>query len=233
MPSCNYCNKNLSSISSLNYHKKNTKKCLLLQETHKKNSKNGSNSKYEKLKIEHDILKAKYDKNNSNNEKLKIEHDMLKTNYEKMEKKYDSIIVILATKPTTTTTVNQNKTIVITRQLPTSEVIRTKATKSLTVDHIIGGQEGIAKFCIDEKIVTPDNYKLTDKARGNGRYKNKEGNIVMDSGIKHLTGLVKEGARSVICKIYADNFDNDKVHDGYTEIQDIGSTNGKFIKGIS
>ena len=214
---CIYCKKVLSSTSALNLHLKRTKYCLKLQAELKLKE---SNSNLLETQVLASDYKALY-------EKLLIDHTRLLEDKKTIEAKYDALIEKITSK-THKTTINTNNIISVFNR--TDEEIKNIYSENLTIDHIAGGVQAIAKLIV-EKVIKDMTGKpmitITDKSRGNAKYKLSTGEVVIDNGLDKFTEKHRE---LVIKRMYqvasnpehfADFLDTESTTcTGYNEIVD-------------
>ena len=237
MPVCQYCNKNMSTLSSLNTHQKRTQKCLILQGIVPKgefNCPTCSSSFLYKLSLSKHIIacnKKHLVETNANivaqnkiqeledienikkNNLLQAEkiasletslfntetkYNTLQYNYTKLleekkttEVKYENIIERITKEALSKTkTINQTNTNNISVFNRTDEEIKNIYSENLTIDHIAGGVQAIAKLIV-EKVIKDMTGKpmitITDKSRGNAKYKLSTGEVVIDNGLDKFT----------------------------------------------
>jgi hypothetical protein len=191
---CEYCKKKLSSLSSLNYHKKNTKSCLKLQGVtfDKKVNCEFCNivlsskislqrhvkiCKYKYKNIEYDLHDAlkKIEMLNSIISELRSDKNELLTDYK-------DLAITAVKRPTSTKNVHINNYIKNMSPLLDSDIKKT--IPMLTLEHHVKGAEGYAQYALEfpfkNKIVT------VDIARNKIKYKNEEGDIIEDVGFKKM-----------------------------------------------
>ena len=226
MPICQFCNANMSTISSLNIHQKKTKKCLIIQGIVPKgefecptctltflsklslsshtiacNKKQlpeiiaNLETKYNTLLDDHNKL---LDKHNKLLEEKRITDIMFQDKYNMLleekkttEAKYENIIERItkeALSKTHKTINNTNNNISVFNR--TDEEIKNIYSENLTIDHIAGGVQAIAKLIV-EKVIKDMTGKpmitITDKSRGNAKYKLSTGEVVLDNGLDKFT----------------------------------------------
>ena len=221
MPICQYCNKDMSTMSSLNHHQKRTKACLLIQGIVPKGDFNcpickssfltkvslashtiACNKRHGETK--EDIIN-KYNMLLEEKKTIEIKYTILLDNYNKLleekkttEAKYENIIeritkeALSKTKTINNQTNNTNNISVFNR---TDEEIKNIYSENLTIDHIAGGVQAIAKLIV-EKVIKDMTGKpmitITDKSRGNAKYKLSTGEVVIDNGLDKFTEKHRE-----------------------------------------
>jgi hypothetical protein len=192
---CKYCKKIMSSLSSLNYHQKNTKSCLELQGvTLDKKVKcefcNLVLSSKTSLQRHVKICKSK-NKNIEDELKDAIKIiDMLKntvaelrTQLKDYKDDYKELSMTAVKRPT-----NSTKNIQINNYIKNMNPLLEEDIKSsvpmLTLEHHVKGAEGYAQYALEfpfkDKIVT------VDMARNKITYKNEEGDVIEDVGFKKM-----------------------------------------------
>jgi hypothetical protein len=106
------------------------------------------------------------------------------------EDKYDTLIDKITKEALSKTkTINQtNNNISVFNR--TDEEIKNIYSENLTIDHIAGGVQAIAKLIV-EKVIKDMTGKpmitITDKSRGNAKYKLSTGEVVIDNGLDKFT----------------------------------------------
>ena len=250
MPICQYCKANMSTISSLNNHQKKTRKCLIIQgitpigEFKCTTCTSTFLTKYSLSNHTVSCIKKCLPETNAvlkqKNDFLESKYSMLLEDYKKLEAKYDAVIEkitieALSKKNKTTINTTNNNISVFDR---TDEEIKNIYADNLTVEHIAGGVQSIAKLIVD-KVIRDVTGKpmitITDKSRGNAKYKLSTGEVVLDNGLDKFT----EKHRDLIVKRmyhiasnpehYLDFLDTDsKTCSGYNEM--IDDTEGVNLK---
>ena len=272
MPICQFCNVNLSTITSLKMHQRRTKKCLIIQGLSTKgdfecptcklsfltkfslsshivscNKKllpeiNASlETKYNILLEDKKTTDDKYNTLLDNYNRLLEEKNRLLEEKKTTEAKYETIIeritkeALSKTKTINNQTNNTNNISVFNR---TDEEIKNIYSENLTINHIAGGVQAIAKLIV-EKVIKDMTGKpmitITDKSRGNAKYKLSTGEVVIDNGLDKFT----EKHRDLVIKrmyqvasnpeYFADFLDTESnTCTGYNEIVD--DSNGANLK---
>ena len=190
---CQYCQKNLSSKSSLNYHQKNTKTCLLIQgqsidkkvncEYCKKTLSSKSSLKRHINLCRH---KYKYIEDELYDAKKEIE---LLTNIIKelrldkrdLQERYDKLSITAVKRP-----VNSTKNIQINNFIQQMKPLKiediTDSVPMLTLDHHVKGPEGYAEYALEFPF--KDKIVCVDVNRNKIKFKNEEGDIIEDIGFR-------------------------------------------------
>ena len=207
---CEFCNKILRSISSLNQHQKTTKYCLKIQNKVNDNficlycenifttkqalskhldicKEKKDDTKEEKIKT----LEEKYLKNIEELHEKDIEIATLKAKIEIYEKDHDTISDIAKqTKVTTTNNIINNLAVYDTNKI--TENFSNKL-ENITKNDIINGQKGIANFLapclyddLGNKMIT-----CTDRSRLIFTKIDENNNKIKDSELKNLALLIQ------------------------------------------
>ena len=215
IPVCQFCNKDMSTMSSLNHHQKSTKKCLILQGIVPKGDFNClvcSANFLTKISLSTHTIACNKKRLPETNASLETKYNILFDNYTKVleekritetkynmlleekkttEAKYETIIERITKEALSKTnkTINQtNNNISVFNR--TDEEIKNIYSENLTIDHIAGGVQAIAKLIV-EKVIKDMTGKpmitITDKSRGNAKYKLSTGEVVIDNGLDKFT----------------------------------------------
>jgi hypothetical protein len=132
---------------------------------------------YEYLLIEHKTLQDKY--------------NILLSDKKSTELKYDNLIEKItneALSKTTHKTTHNNINISVFNR--SDKDIKNIYNDNLTINHIAGGVQSIAKLIVDKvirDITGKPMITITDKSRGNAKYKLSTGEIVVDNGFEQFT----------------------------------------------
>lgn len=222
---CEYCHKILRNKSSLNVHQKKTKACLKIQGNDKQGEyvcECGKDFHNKQNFLDHQnickIVNTDYvnnlrvqltDSNKKNMllerivEELKKDKEELKKDKEKLMADYAKLAAISANKSTTTNNTTNNLNLSVFDKTPGD--IKRIVDENYNFDYFVQGQKGVAKFTHVYVLKGDENkppmYLITDKSRGNGKYKNAVGEIVSDIGMCGLTRKIhpsiKEKARII------------------------------------
>jgi hypothetical protein len=216
---CKFCNNNFSTISNLNYHIKNNKKCLEIQQIQNDDmsscefcKKNFSNKALKvhlrtcKIKKEKEIDDIIKEKDNLLKEKddiieiiIKEKDDIieeLKNRILKLETENDiykndhDFVKNMAAQPKTT---NNNKIKVMNNFFDNPEKVRQLVNEKLTQDHICDGQKGVAQFAYDILLKDDEgniNYFCTDPSRSIFKFQNSDGETEKDIRAIKLTNML-------------------------------------------
>ena len=206
---CEYCEKIVSTKQNLSNHlsvcfkrkdKQNTK-LKELRDNELKELKKLADEIVEKDKI---IIKI-----NTQLENYKEQLENYKAQLEKQEEqikdlqeKLDKIANKAIDRPTTVvsnTTTNNNLNIMSTLDFNNMDKIKNAIENHLTVNHVVDGQKGLAKFMVDT-ILTDEKgnllYVCTDSSRHIFKYKNSDGEINKDvEATKLIAFMVDAGIK--------------------------------------
>ena len=177
---CEFCNNQYKTVSSLNHHKKTTKKCLILRDaintayffecktcdfkttvkdtfnSHKCKKKDITTYSEDKInKLEQDLkyMKEKIEKLKYKNRLLKIE---LKDKLEKQLEKQENQLFSLASKPSIKI---RNLNNVLTSLDFKENSIKDKVDNNFTLEYLSEGIKGVAKFTKEHIINSSEDGK--------------------------------------------------------------------------
>ena len=197
---CEYCNTNLSCTAALKQHQKTAKYCLKLRNLEETN--------FECIKCDKKFsLKSSLDRHmmtcsSTNCElretivSLKQEVEVLKGKLEdalnreqELREDYANLAAISAKRSTTTNNTVNNLNLGVFDK--TESDINSIVNEKYDRDYLIQGQKGVAKFTSQHLLKTtedkPPIYLITDRSRGNGKYKTSKNEVVTDTGMNSLT----------------------------------------------
>jgi hypothetical protein len=226
---CKFCKKELSSLSSLNYHQKNTKSCLKLQG--KSVNKNvecefckASLSSKISLQRHIKICKNKY-KNIQNDlddalktiEMLKETIKELRADKTELRSDYKELSITAVKRPTTSTK-NIQINNYIKNMPPLLESDIKENVQYLTLDHHVKGAEGYAEYALEFPF--KDKIVCVDTSRNKIKYKNEEGDVIEDAGFRKmmvkLCNELKDRSFNLSQEHYeklSDNFSDNEMED--------------------
>ena len=101
-------------------------------------------------------------------------------------------------------------------------------------DYLIEGQKGVARFTHSHVLKIKPNqlpmYTITDKTRGNGKYKTSNTEVVIDNGMQGLTKKLHPSIKSkaINIAIVEDAMNNEEVYNGYQEVFKMDDDNSVF-----
>ncbi len=237
---CQYCNKVLSSKSSLNMHQRKTKYCLKIQ------GKNSEELLYKcpcgkKFVRKHHLLTHQESCIISPElNKLRIENQILKSKLEdalrrEKELRADySILASICANKTTTTNNTTNNHLNLGVFDKTHEDIKKIVDKHYDRKYLVQGQKGVAIFTNKHVLKSDGNkpiYIITDHNRGNGKYKVSDTEVVTDPGMSGLTKkvypIIKKKAIYIV-STDPNPMEDDELMTGYHEVFDMGENNSVF-----
>ena len=218
---CDYCGTQFKTISSLNYHKKNTKYCLKLQNELDLQDKLSYqcqvclkyfSKNYLKIHFQDKCGSNIYNLNNlikdlkdkivlleKENILLTKECDTLKEINTVYKSDHDCIQDI-AKQPRnivhSNNTNNKILNIITPLNFTNKEDIKNKINDSYKLDYIFSGQKGVAKFAVDHILKDEEGnlkYVCTDPSRQIFKYKDETGEVRKDVEAKKLTNFLVEG----------------------------------------
>jgi|688.fasta_scaffold218846_1 seryl-tRNA synthetase len=238
---CQYCKKILQTKSSLNSHQTKTKYCLKLQG---KGELKGlfvcegcDRDFYRKLHLtDHEKIceyctpKVK--------ELLKRIKTLEKEKDNWLEEKKDLIQekkdLIQTLAKNTRKTTNIHNTVNLSVFNKTEEDIKQLIEDNYNKEYLIEGQKGVARFTHSHVLKTEANqmpmYTITDKTRGNGKYKSSNSEVVIDNGMHGLTKKLHPSIKNkaINIAIIEDAMNNQDVYEGYQEVFKMDDDNSVF-----
>ena len=159
------------------------------------------------------------------NKELKIVNDMLesqladqKQTIKELQDKLGNVAIRAASRATTSNKTQINN--FIQNMQPVTEEHLIDNVQHLTIDHIIKGPEGYAEFALEYPL--KDRMVCSDYARRKIKFKDKDGNIVIDPEMTTLArkffNSIKEKNKELIC-MYANEL---KERLGDENVMEIG-----------
>jgi hypothetical protein len=231
---CQYCKKILQNKYSLNSHQSKTKYCLKLQG--KDNEKGnficrGCNKDFNrKLHLDNHINICESYKPENLLKRIEILENEKKILIQ--EKK--DLIEIIAKNPRKTTTINNTINLSVFNK--SENDIKQLVEDNYNKDYLIEGQKGVARFTHSHVLKTkPDEmpmYEITDKTRGNGKYKSSNSEVVIDNGMQGLTKKIHPSIKNKAINIalIEDAMNNQEIYQGYQEVFKMNNDNSVFRK---
>jgi hypothetical protein len=219
---CEFCDKSFSNLSNLKYHKKNNKKCQIIQlqndntdnntilpscefcnktfrdlNNHFKTCKKKFDYEFQRLQTEKDekdeeIKKIRNEKDEEI-KKLQIRIVELETE-NKIYLQGHEVIQKLAVQPKITNN-NDNRIRINNNFFDNPERIKQMIDEKLTKDYISDGQKGVAQFACNNLLKDENgnmNYICSDPSRHIFKFQNSEGNIEKDVKANKLTNMLIE-----------------------------------------
>ena len=238
---CQYCKKILQTKSSLNSHQTKTKYCLKLQgkgelkglfvcegcdrDFHRKLHLTDHEKicEYCTPKVK-ELLKRIKTLEKEKNNWLEEKKDLIQ------EKK--DLIQTLA--KNTRKTTNIHNTVNLSVFNKTEEDIKQLVEDNYNKEYLIEGQKGVARFTHSHVLKTEANqmpmYTITDKTRGNGKYKSSNSEVVIDNGMHGLTKKLHPSIKNkaINIAITEDAMNNQDVYEGYQEVFKMDDDNSVF-----
>ena len=243
---CQYCKKILQTKYSLISHQTKTKYCLKLQgkESIKGLFICGGCDKDFNQKIhltDHIKICGSYKPEillkrielleNENNNLLKENNILLEEKKEFLREKND-LIQTLAKNPRKTTNIHNTLNLSVFNK--SDEDIKQLVEDNYNKDYLIEGQKGVARFTHSHVLKTEPNqlpmYTITDKTRGNGKYKTSNNEVVIDNGMQGLTKKLHPSIKNkaINIAIVEDAMNNEEVYNGYQEVFKMDDDNSVF-----
>jgi len=246
---CQYCRNTFKTAYTLKTHQTKAKYCLKLQ------GKENSNSEFKcgfchtsftrkfVLKNHYEVCKAnnKHTRNAMTElEKAKIVIVTLKKRVEELEndkrelrEDYANLAAISAKRSTITnnTTNNLNLGVFDKSQADIKRIVDENYDRT----YLIQGQRGVARFThkhvLNKDPSEPPIYVITDRSRGNGKYKISDTEVVTDIGMFGLTKKVYPSIKRkavFITSSEANPMDDDELMAGYHEVFEMDQDNAVF-----
>jgi hypothetical protein len=210
---CEFCNSELSNIASLKHHQQKARYCLEKQNAdveylHCIGCRKDITTKRKLLIHQENCVKfhcLEYEKKILENEQRYEKTIQQKDKQiQELQNKLENLAEKAINRPTTTTnntTNTMNNNILNLAPLDMAvltERFKTVIEKNMTEQHLLEGQEGIAKL-IAQCFTNEDGKKLitcTDTSRGMWKSKDKDGNIIKDYKANRIAKVVKPFATS-------------------------------------
>ena len=258
---CQYCKNTFKTKYSLKTHQLKTKYCLKIQG---KSTQGQYGCEYcsksftlqSSLEDHYEICKAnnKYVKDyKAKNAELQKKIILLQNKLEEAEKRardafrrekelmkaYEKLAAISANKSTTT---NNNTTNTLNLGVfdKTQDDIKRIVDEKYDRDYLVQGQLGVAKFT-HKHVLEGENkehapvYLITDKNRGNGKYKISDTEVVSDPNMNGLTKRVHPSIKSkaiYITSTHPNPLSDEEMMAGYREVYEMDENNTIFRKGM-
>ena len=231
---CQYCKTILKTNSALKQHQTKTKYCLKLQ------GKDGEKGTFICRGCDKDfhqkiVLKThiKICESYKPENLLKRIDILEKEKKEWLQEKKD-LIEIIAKNPRKTT--NIHNTINMSVFNKTEKDIKQLVEDNYNKEYLIEGQKGVARFTHFHVLKTEPNqmpmYAITDKTRGNGKYKSSNSEVVVDNGMQGLTKKIHPSIKNKAINIalIEDAMNNQEIYQGYQEVFKMNDDNSVFRK---
>ena len=247
---CKYCNNTFKTKSSLNIHQRKTKYCLKIQGklnsgdykclcgkmfvrkhhlvSHQESCQIVSTPELRNLREENKVLKKQLE-------------DALRREKE-LREDYAKLAAISARKSTTVTnnSTTNNNTLNLGVFDKSADDIKKIVDEKYDRDYLVQGQLGVARFTHKhvlegEDKENPPVYLITDKNRGNGKYKISDTEVVSDPNMNGLTKRVHPSIKSkaiYITSTHPNPLSDEDMMNGYREVYEMGENNTIFRKGM-
>ena len=251
---CQYCKKVLCTLNSLKVHQTKTKSCLKIQGKPTKGEficKCGKSFTQKHHLLDHQticvsngtyITELINDNEKYKQQLLLLSQQVISLQSDKLDlqERYDHLAETLAKRSTTTNNNTINNIMNMSVFDKSEDDINRIVEENYDKNYLIQGQKGVARFTSmyvlkSEDKTKPPIYLITDKSRGNGKYKVSESEMVTDIGMSGLTKKVQPSIKKKAINIAAidPNFIvNEHLFDGYQEVFDMEDDNGIFRKEL-
>ena len=254
---CQYCHNTFRNKSSLNVHQKKTKYCLKIQGKLTKGNyvcECGKDFYIKHHLISHQdtcrIVNTEYVTNlrKANNKKtneiiiLKKQLEDALRREKELREDYAKLAAISARKSTTVTnnSTTNNNTLNLGVFDKSADDIKKIVDEKYDRDYLVQGQLGVARFTHKhvlegEDKENPPVYLITDKNRGNGKYKISDTEVVSDPNMNGLTKRVHPSIKSkaiYITSTHPNPLSDEDMMNGYREVYEMGENNTIFRKGM-
>ena len=238
---CQYCKKILQTKYSLISHQTKTKYCLKLQGKDKNKGlfvcEGCDKDFHRKLHLDNHIKVCEYciPKVKELLKKIEIlekENNILVQDKKDLVKLHSDVMQTLAKNPRKTTNIHNTLNLSVFNK--SEEDIKQLVEDNYNKDYLIEGQKGVARFTHSHVLKTEPNqlpmYTITDKTRGNGKYKNSNSEVVIDNGMQGLTKKLHPSIKNkaINIAIVEDAMNNEEVYNGYQEIFKMDDDNSVF-----
>jgi uncharacterized protein (UPF0335 family) len=229
---CQYCKTILKTNSALKQHQTKTKYCLKLQG--KDNEKGtfickGCNKDFhQKIVLNTHIKTCGFCKTENLLKRIEI---LEKEKKDLIQEKNDLIQTLAKN---TRKTTNIHNTVNLSVFNKTEEDIKQLVEDNYNKEYLIEGQKGVARFTHSHVLKTEANqmpmYTITDKTRGNGKYKSSNSEVVIDNGMHGLTKKLHPSIKNkaINIAITEDAMNNQDVYEGYQEVFKMDDDNSVF-----
>ena len=236
---CQYCKTVLKTKSALKQHQTKTKYCLVLQGKDKEKGSfvcKGCNKDFhQKIVLKTHIKICSSYKPEILLKRIEVleeeKKEWLQEKKEFLREKND-LIEIIAKNPRKTTNIHNTLNLSIFNK--SDKDIKQLVDDNYNKDYLIEGQKGVARFTHSHVLKTKENqmpmYVITDKTRGNGKYKNSNSELVIDNGMHGLTNRIHPSIKNkaINIAIIEDAMNNQEVYEGYQEVFKMDNDNAVF-----
>ena len=207
---CEYCEKNVSTKQNLSNHlsvcfKRKDKQNTKLKELRENELKELKKLKDEIIEKDKIIIKANTQLENYKEqlEKKEKQEENFKEQIKDLQEKLEKIANKAIDRPTTVvsnTTTNNNLNIMSSIDFNNFDKIKDAIENKLSVNHVVDGQKGLAKFMVDTILTDEEGnllYVCTDPSRNMFKYKNTDGEINKDVEAKKLISFMVDAGIKV------------------------------------
>lgn len=215
---CEFCNNIFKSENILKTHKNTAKYCLKIQNKSSTficvycNSSLSTNQKLQQhikiCPVNKPYIKTIIEEYKNTIKVLETEVDDLKKENNFLQKKCNELLEIVTksvSEPKRVTNNNINNNIRVFSR--TEDEMDQIYKDNMTINHIFGGLETMAKLTVDKVIKDTDGKSMiliTDKSRQNAVYKAPTGETVKDFGLKSFTNKAKKSINKTMYPLLAE-----------------------------
>ena len=250
---CEYCHCKLRSKSSLTVHQTKTKYCLKIQGKLKKGEyicECGKDFYNKHHLINHQdvckIINTEYTqelrlrirKSEEENKVLEAKLEDALRREQELREDFNKLAAISAKKATTTNNTTNNLNLGVFNKSDAD--IKRIVDENYDRTYLVQGQKGVAKFTHKHVLANetdkPPIYVITDRSRGNGKYKISDTETVTDTGMAGLTNKVHPSIKSkavFITSTAADPLEDEEMMAGYHEVFEMDQDNSIFRSHLS
>ena len=249
---CIYCKKSLKNKYTLQNHQKTAKYCLKIQGRNiiENNVKtkfkcdycedffSTQNSLNRHINSKNTICLQKLNKKYKTSliiiDKLENELNFTKNQLDKVEKEKSELLKTIASRPTTKNTINNNLNLTVFNKSQAD--IKRLVEEKYDTNYLLQGQKGVARFTHSHLLNIEEGkdpmYAITDKNRGNGKYKTSKGEIVSDNGMSGLTKKVYPSVKDKACRLalIEKAMENPNIYDNFQDVIKLDEDNTDFRK---
>lgn len=224
---CEYCQKSYIHKHKYNEHMISCKERDVTEKQQMINKITELNNTIMELRLENERLNLRLE-----NERLKGQQDIYKEDHKHL--------IEMAKQPKTTN--NNSRNIVFTNSLNLDQgYIQEAIDNNLTLIHVQEGQKGVAKFVVDNLLITDSGemlYKCRDVSRRVCCYMDFNGDIIKDVNTEKLRKAIVPGIKTKASNISKNNYIDDVNHQEdfyskYVEIQNLDKEADIFSKTIA
>jgi len=236
---CQYCKKVLSTKSSLNQHQRKTKYCLSIQGKKLGEYKCycGKDFARKHHLVSHQescqLISPVFRQMKEENLVLKKQLEDALRREQELREDFNKLATVSAKRSTTTNNTTNNLNLGVFDK--SAADIKRIVDENYDRAYLIQGQKGVAKFTykhvLNHDLENPPIYVITDRSRGNGKYKLSNTEVVIDTGMSGLTKKVHPSIKSkavFITSTAANPMGDDEMMAGYHEVFEMDQDNGVF-----